>query len=351
MSFGSFEKALIQKIEKEIPGVTPGLQIQVHQLGKKVCDVSIGQTYPYYDFASLTKIIFTTPVLMKAFEEKRWSLATPVSEFCPWFEHKQVLVSDCLNHSSGLAWWLPFFELVDYKKPASERWQSTRSMINDSPLDKKDISVYSDVGFIVLGHVLESLYQKNLFQIWMDLKDEVYPRTTINFHPNNEAPFEQRLYAPTERSEWRHRLIQGEVHDDNAWSFGGVSSHAGLFGSIDDLGWYALFLRSILQGYAKTYVRQKTALTFVSRSRGQGQGDWAYGFMMPTLGSSSSGEHFSPASVGHTGFTGTSVWYDPVHDLSVSILSNRVFLGRDNKLFAQLRPQIHNWIVQGLRKV
>jgi CubicO group peptidase (beta-lactamase class C family) len=351
MNTTTFERNLIQKIEKEIPGVTPGLQVQVHQLGKKVCDISIGQTFPYYDFASLTKIVFTTPLFMKAFEDKKWTLETKVSDLCPWFKHSEIRVTQCLNHSSGLAWWLPFFELVDYKKTDRERWLSTQQMINDSPLDLKDISVYSDVGFVMLGHFLEAMFEEDLFSIWNSLKEEVYPRSTLNFHPHNQAPFEGRLYAPTERSEWRHKLIQGEVHDDNTWSFGGVSTHAGIFGSIDDLGWYALFLRSILQGYAKTYVRQKTALLFSSKTRPQGQGDWAYGFMMPSSGQSSSGDYFSPASVGHTGFTGTSLWYDPVHDISVAILSNRVFLGRDNKQFAQLRPKIHNWVVQGLRKV
>ncbi len=351
MSFGTFEKNLVLKIEKEIPGVTPGLQVQVHQLGKKVCDFSVGQTFPYYDFASLTKIVFTTQVFMKAYEDKKWTVESKVVDFCPWFHNKEMKLVDCLNHSSGLAWWLPFFELVDFKKTPRDRWLSTQKMINDSPLDKKDISVYSDVGFIMLGHILENMYEKELLEIWKDLKEQIYPRSTINFHPNNEPLFEQRLYAPTERSEWRHKVIQGEVHDDNAWSFGGVSSHAGLFGSIDDLGWYALFLRSILQGYAKTYVRQKTAMTFASRSRTLGLGDWALGFMMPTPGGSSSGDFFSPASVGHTGFTGTSLWYDPVHDISVAILSNRVFYGRENKQFASLRPKIHNWIVQGLRKV
>lgn len=351
MGLSSFEKNLISKVEKEIPGVTPGLQIQVHQVGKKVCDVEIGQTYPYYDLASLTKVIFTTQIFMKAFEEKKWTLDSKVVDFCPWFKFPEVTLTECLNHSSGLAWWLPFFEIVDFKKTPQERWLSTQQMINESPIDQKDISVYSDVGFILLGHVLESMFQKPLIEIWGQLKEEVYPRTTLNFHPDNKACFETRLYAPTERSEWRHRLIQGEVHDDNTWSFGGVSSHAGLFGSIDDLGWYSLFLRSILQGYAKTYVRQRTALTFTSRSRSQGMGDWAYGFMMPSPGTSSSGDYFSPASVGHTGFTGTSIWYDPVHDMSVSILSNRVFLGRDNKQFAALRPKIHNWIIQAFRKV
>jgi CubicO group peptidase (beta-lactamase class C family) len=141
------------------------------------------------------------------------------------------------------------------------------------------------------------------------------------------------------------------VHDDNAWAFGGLSTHAGLFGSIDDLGWFALFMRSELKGYAKTSVKPKTAQFFASRSLPPGKGDWALGYMMPTPGNSSAGNYFSPFSIGHTGFTGTSLWYDPQADLSIAILSNRVFYGRENKEFATLRPQIHNWIIEGMKRV
>jgi CubicO group peptidase (beta-lactamase class C family) len=72
--------------------------------------------------------------------------------------------------------------------------------------------------------------------------------------------------------------------------------------------------------------------------------------MMPTAGASSSGKYFSPDSIGHTGFTGTSFWYDPKQDLGIAILSNRVYFGRENKQFATLRPQIHNWIIEGLKR-
>jgi CubicO group peptidase (beta-lactamase class C family) len=351
MNLSSFERQLLQKVEVEIPGVTPGLQIQVHQAGKKVCDIAAGTTYPYYDFASLTKIVFTTQVLMKAFEDGLWNLETKVAEFCSWLKHKDIKVVDCLTHSSGLIWWLPLYKSLNLNSTSKERWLSTQSTINELNLELSAQSVYSDVGFILLGHFLEAIYQKDLIEIWSLHKEQNYPRTTINFHPENKPKFDTRLYAPTERCQWRGKLIQGEVHDDNTWALGGVSSHAGLFGSIDDLGWFALYLRSTLQGFAKTFVKQRTAMLFTSRARPQGQGDWALGFMMPTPGKSSSGDHFSLASVGHTGFTGTSLWYDPVFDISISILSNRVFYSRENKQFAELRPKIHNWIVESLRKV
>lgn len=351
MSLSVFEKKLIKQIESELPPAAPGVQVQVHVQGKKVVDLSVGDTFAYYDLASLTKVIFTTQALMKAFEQGLWNLDSKVSQFCPWFPHQQVTIASCLNHSSGLVWWLPFYQKVDLNLSFKERWRQTQGIIGATELDSKEVSVYSDVGFILLGHVLEAMYSTSLIEIWSKMKEEFYSRTTLDFHPNNEPKNPAKFYAPTERCRWRGKTMQGEVHDDNAWVFGGVSTHAGLFGSIDDLGWFAIFLRSQLNGISKTSVRQKTAQLFASRSRLVGHGDWALGYMMPSPGTSSSGQYLSPYSVGHTGFTGTSIWYDPITDTSVSILSNRVFLGREKKEFAALRPKIHNWIIEGMKRV
>ncbi len=346
----SLEGKLKKQIEKALPGVSPGVQVQAHLAGKKVCDFSVGETYAYYDLASLTKIIFTVQAMMKAYEEGRWNLKSKVKEFCPWFLHDDVLVADCLSHSSGLVWWMPLYQQLDLTTSRLNRWTEAARIVRGLSLEKNEASVYSDVGFIVLGHILESLYSAPLIEIWNRLKDEIYPRTTFEFHVDNVAPQSVKHYAPTERCPWRQKTIQGEVHDDNTWALGGVSAHAGLFGSIDDLGWFALYLRSTLKGYAKTTVKPKTAQLFATRARPLGKGDWALGYMMPTVGTSSSGQYFSQASIGHTGFTGTSIWYDPVQDLSISMVSNRVFLGRENKEFAALRPQIHNWIIEGLKR-
>lgn len=351
MSLSAFEKKLKKQIEESLAPAAPGVQIQVHQTGKKVCDLSIGQTYAYYDFASLTKIVFTVQAMMKAFDEGRWNLKSKVQEFCPWFPHEDILITQCLSHSSGLVWWSPLYQNLDLATTPLNRWEEGARIIRELPLDRQETSVYSDVGFIVLGHVLESMYSLPLIEIWEKLKEELYPRTTLEFHPNNEPKHAVKHYAPTERCQWRQKTIQGEVHDDNTWAFGGVSTHAGLFGSIDDLGWYALFLRNELKGFSRISIKTKTAQLFASRARPAKKGDWALGYMMPTPGVSSAGNYFSESSIGHTGFTGTSVWYDPLQDISVSILSNRVLYGRENKEFAKLRPQIHNWIMEGLKRV
>jgi CubicO group peptidase (beta-lactamase class C family) len=312
--------------------------------------LSLGKTYPYYDLASLTKIIFTTQALMKAFDEGLWSLDTKVADIVPGFKHAQIKIAECMNHSSGLPWWIPLYQKLDLKRDRPARWEETKKIISELTLESNEVSVYSDIGFMVLGDVLEHIYKKPLLDVWRDMQNCFYHKLTLDFHADNRPLQNTDYYAPTERCPWRGKIIQGEVHDDNAWALGGVAPHAGLFGSIDDVSWYGLLVRSQITGFSKNSMRLKTAKLFGSRSRGIGKGDWALGFMMPSPNQSSSGKYFSPVSIGHTGFTGTSLWYDPAQDLLVVLLSNRVFFGRELKHFQALRPQIHNWIIEGLRR-
>ena len=192
--------------------------------------------------------------------------------------------------------------------------------------------------------------KKNILDVWLDVKEKYYPHSTLDFIINNIPQFDENFYAPTEFCPVRKKVLKGVVHDENTWALGGVSTHAGLFGSIDDMGWYMLHLRSQILGIAKYFIKLKTTQAFVKRARPEGRGDWSLGFMMPTPGKSSCGGYFSLNSIGHTGFTGTSMWYDPKSDLAVSVLSNRLVYGRENRSFVELRPLIHNWIVEGLKK-
>lgn len=346
------EQRLFKRIEAALPGVAPGVQLQVHQQGRKVVDIAVGDTFPYYDFASLTKIIFTVPAMMLAYEEGLWNFDTTIKYCWPEFPHPQVRLSQCLTHSSGAPWWYHFYKELDLQSDEAERRRWVKEKIATLEWQPQDVSVYSDVGIISLGFCLENLFQRNLAEIWKLLKERLFTGlATLDFHYSNSMSEPQRFYAPTERCPWRGRLIQGEVHDENCWAMGGVSTHAGLFGSIDDLSWYGLFLRSQLLGHSRTLIKSKTVKTFANRARPLGKGDWAMGFMMPTPGGASCGEHFSPYAIGHTGFTGTSLWYDPTADLVVAILSNRVLLGRELDSFAKiLRPSIHNWVVEELRR-
>jgi len=350
MKYTSQEYKLIEKIKNAILDVTPGVCARAYHLGRLVCDIQVGLTYPYYDLASLTKVIFTQQAMMQAFDQGHWNLQTRVKEILPDFKHENMLITELLTHTSGLEWWVPFYKTIPLEKSWLEKRLWIFQQINQTNLNKTDKSVYSDLGFIVLGFVLEKIYQRSLLEVWSDIKEKYYPSTTLEFHVENKTNLPLEQFAPTEDCAWRKRIMRGEVHDENTWSFGGVSSHAGLFGSIEDVSAVGLNIRSQLQGIARYSVRQKTAQLFAARAIPPEVGDWALGYMMPSVESASCGPHFSVLSIGHTGFTGTSIWYDPRHDLLAIVLSNRIHYGRDNKAYIQLRPQIHSWIFESLKR-
>lgn len=358
MKYTTLENRLVENIVENIKDATPGVMVRAYQSGKLIVDVSVGQVFPYYDLASLTKVIFTVQSMMQAYDQGLWSLQDTVKSHLQWFPKEETLVKDLLTHSSGLPWWLPVYKelvtdptQVSNSTSSNKVWEVVQSQIKNAEFSQEQKSVYSDVGFWTLSLLLQKIYQKPLEDIWKQVKQDFYPSTTFEFHKDNKPVFEKNLYAPTEQCPWRERLLQGEVHDQNAWSFGGISTHAGLFGSIDDLGWFSLHLRSQLMGIARYSVKQKTAVLFSKRAVPESVGDWALGYMLPTPGKSSCGVYFGRNSIGHTGFTGTSLWYDQSQDLSISILSNRVLYGSENKKFSQtLRPEIHNWVIDAIRR-
>jgi serine-type D-Ala-D-Ala carboxypeptidase len=350
MKYTSQEIKLIEKIQQAIPDVTPGVCARAYHLGRLVCDISVGVTYPYYDLASLTKVIFTQQAMMEAFDQGLWNLETKVKEILPEFKHEQITLKQLMTHTSGLEWWLPFYQSIDLEKTWKEKRPWIFEQINHSKINKNEKAVYSDLGVILLGFVLEKFYEKDLHQLWIELKSRYYPSTTFDFHLENKTDIPLAQFAPTEDCPWRKKIMRAEVHDENCWSFGGISTHAGLFGSIEDVSAFGLNVRSQLQGIARYTVRQKTAQLFASRAVPSEVGDWALGYMMPSAETASCGHHFSVLSIGHTGFTGTSFWYDPRNDLLVLILSNRVQYGRNNKGFISLRPQIHSWIFESLKR-
>lgn len=349
MKYTSQENKLIEKLKQAIPDVTPGVVARAYHVGRLVCDIGVGNIYPYYDLASLTKIIFTQQAMMEAFDVGLWNFETKVKDVLPDFQH-ETTIKELMTHTSGMEWWKPLFSEIKLALPWQEKRSWIYKQINNSQINQTGKAVYSDLGFITLGFILEKFYEKNIYQIWLGLKDKYYSTTTLDFHVENRTELPREQFAPTEDCKWRKRIMRAEVHDENTWSFGGISTHSGLFGSIEDLSAYGLNLRSQLQGIARYSVRQKTAQLFAARAMPPEVGDWAMGYMMPSAGSSSCGPHFSVLSIGHTGFTGTSVWYDPRNDLLVLILSNRVHYGRDNKSFLNLRPQIHSWIYETLKR-
>jgi len=161
--------------------------------------------------------------------------------------------------------------------------------------------------------------------------------------PALPGPTKRRI-AATENCPWRDRILWGEVHDPNASVMGGVAGHAGLFSTVDDIVKFAQVIIDVWHGRSDALPRE-TLREFLTRQNLPQSSDWALGWDTPTEGASSSGKHFSKNSVGHLGFTGTSLWIDLDRELVITLLTNRVHLIAKKSRFA-LRPIVHDAIVE-----
>ena len=351
------EVGLRQFLEQIPVEVTPGLKVQVIYKGQLIINLSWRQTYVFYDLASLTKPLFTVMACALAVDRGRLDIEAPVVNWLQNFPIPQVKVRDLLSHRSGLPAYHPFFEKEDTSHIDSKlylKWLQTafRERLPASTQEEERSCEYSDLGYWALIPILEEVFQKPLYKIW---QEEVWPTfyphlSGLHFCVKHQPPFRRETYAPTARCPWRQKLIQGEVHDEHAWLMGGVSTHAGLFSSIDDLSWAMLVIRNQYLGFGRKLLKEKTIRLFFQRAVPRQWGDWTLGFMLPSRPESSSGKLFSDDSIGHTGFTGTSVWFDPKQDLIVTLLSNRVFYGRLENAFAKWRGPIHDCIVELVKK-
>lgn len=342
------ERALKKRFEslEGLSAVTPGVVVDVHLKGKRVALLRQGETYTYYDLASLTKILFTASASMFHFDRHRRELFDPVANLLPWWRHKTTPF-DFLTHTAGLEWWLPMYEKLKGPMTPESRWAQMKKRLRAVKPARREKAIYSDLDLWMMGAFLEARLEKTLLGIWKDTSDRL-DLGKIFFHPGNKPKYRPALYAPTEDCVWRGRVLRGEAHDENTWALGGVAPHAGLFGDIESVSDWGLKLRHAWRGERSPFPRQSTVRLFTGRRIPKARGDWGLGFMKPSSRKASAGRHFSKRSYGHTGFTGTSYWYDPRRDLQVVILSNRVHPTRANARFVSLRPRIHDWVVESL---
>jgi CubicO group peptidase (beta-lactamase class C family) len=205
-------------------------------------------------------------------------------------------------------------------------------------------AVYSDLGFIVLGEILERATGKTVDQLAHEQIFAPLEMTGTMFNPPKNLP--DRI-APTENdTAFRKQLVQGAVHDENAFAMGGVAGHAGMFTTASH---HAAFCQMLLNGgiyghhrlLTRATISQFTAAQAIAANVG------TLGWMTPTP-NSSSGHYFSPRSFGHLGFTGTSIWIDPDRRLFVILLTNRVYPTRQNDKIAAVRPAVHDAVIESL---
>lgn len=294
-----------------------------------------------FDLASLTKVLATATLMLRAVDSRQLNLDATVDQHFPEWRGKDreaVTLRDLLSHSSGLTAYLPFY------RDQTGRADFERAICT-LPLEypPRSRSIYSDLGFILLGFLLDDVggrtgaFATQFSDLAAALTDQ-----PLAFNP----PREWRVRtAPTEVDSWRGRLLVGEVHDENAWALGGVAGHAGLFGTAAAVGGFA---RAVLRTITGDGILASPAIMrgFITRVDVPGSSR-ALGWdtMLPT---SSCGTRLSPTSIGHTGFTGTSLWIDWERDLYIVLLTNRVNPTRENTALRQLRPLIHDAIADAV---
>ncbi|MGE0763180.1 MAG: serine hydrolase domain-containing protein [Bdellovibrionales bacterium] len=339
----------LKVVEAELAAATPGFVLQAFRRGRLKMDVRWGRHYPYYDLASLTKIIFTATVCARAVEAGQLNPRDLVSEHWSEFPFRQIRMEQLWTHTAGLPWWRPFYKKLKGSLKPESRWPQISRELLRLKRQKSRRAVYSDPDLLVTSQVLQNIKQQNLLQIWQEL---ACPEWTgrMHFNPGNKRRLAKDQYAPTEKCPWRKRVMHGQVHDENSFSLGGVAPHAGLFGRVEDVAQWGLVWRKSWQNGARGFLSASTARQFTRRHTAATVGDWGWLFMKPTAGHASCGRYFSSGSFGHTGFTGTSFWFDPRHDMMVVLLSNRVHPTRKNAAFLKWRPWLHDTACELLKR-
>ena len=345
-------------------GAYPGCQVLAMQHGRILYRKAFGhQTYDstspavtmntVYDLASVTKMVSTTLAMMKLVETGKVKLNDPLSRYLPYLKHtdkEHITIMQAMSHMARLK------AFDTYWKNASLSDDPLGSIIEQvtaTPLLSKTEYVYSDLGFILLGQLVQQVSGQRLdifverhFYSPMGLRRTCYNPTEHGIDTNSIAPTELDQH-------YRHRLVRGVVHDENAYAMGGISGHAGVFSTADDV---AKILQMLLDGgvyKGKRYLKAETIAMFNQRHYAMQGCRRGLGFDKPLLHGSggSACDEASQNSYGHTGFTGTMVWVDPDCGLIYVFLSNRVYPKANPNKLAQMniRTQVQSELYHGLK--
>ena len=267
-----------------------------------------------------------------------------------------------LSHSAGLPAWKPFFEdIIKSEKSGRINFVASRAaksyvyeqIHRDKPLTPPGSqSLYSDLGFMILGEAVEILTGSTLDRFCHErIFKPVGLRATgfvdlTQLRARRLQPVEEMI-APTENCPWRKKILCGEVHDDNAYAMGGVAGHAGLFSSARDIHAFLVRLDQCRTG-TDNFLPQPLVEEFLAKDQTLIHSTFALGWDTPTPGQSASGSMFSSRSVGHLGFTGCSIWWDLEKSCHVVLLTNRIHPTRKNDKIREFRPQVHDLIMKAL---
>ena len=318
-----------------------------------------------FDLASLTKPLATAPAMMLLVREKKIRLDDRVTRFFPNFGvlgKMYITFRHLLAHCSGLPAWKGYYEeIVRDQQRGKVNFIASRAAkhyVFEQIHREKALSapgtqaLYSDLGFMLLGEVVEEISGWSLDRYCYDKIFKPMGLRSTSFvdltqiRSRRLQPI-QEMIAPTEECPWRKRILCGEVDDDNAYAMGGVAGHAGLFANAEDIHRFLVRMRKCLTSDDPLFPRSIVE-EFLTRDETVPGSTFALGWDTPSAENSTSGSFFSPRSVGHLGFTGTSIWWDLEKDCHVILLTNRVHPSRSNDKIKGFRPHIHNIVMKSI---
>ena len=321
-----------------------GRLVALRGIGRFTCEPTAPAVTPetVYDLASVSKVVATATAAMILYERGLLDLDMEVAGIISQFSgsdprRREITIRMLLAHCSGIPGYEPLFQ------HAHTRHQLLQAALT-LPLtaDPGSRVEYSDIGFIVLGEALAKLADEPLDRF---CQREVFGPLGLAYTAFNPSGEWRTRIPPTEDDRsFRHRVIQGEVHDENASVLGGVAGHAGVFATAGDV---ARFAHCMLCG-GSPILRPETVALF-TRPEPLAQNQRALGWDLPSQ-PSQSGRHFSKRSFGHLGFTGTSLWIDPEKQLSVTLLTNRTWPDRTSQVIKEVRPEFHDAAVEAVER-
>jgi serine-type D-Ala-D-Ala carboxypeptidase len=304
-----------------------------------------------FDLASLTKPLATATSMMVLVKDGKLALKNQIGQILPELknsEKNEIRIEHLLSHTSGLPDYYSYYKVLE-KYPVHERKQKLRCMLKNVPL-KNPIGhtrLYSDLGFMILSWIIETTAKCKIDRF---VNDEVFKPLGLRnlFYQNLYEKKKNIQYAATEMCPWRKFLVEGVVHDENAFIVGGIEGHAGLFGTAEDIHRLLVHILTIYTDELfKGIFPAHLVKIFLQRFKNF---DRTLGFDTPSDKNSSSGHFFSRQSVGHLGYTGTSFWMDLQRSIIVILLTNRIHPDRKNENIKKFRPVLHDAIMSKIKK-
>lgn len=334
--------------EGEIPGAVCAVVRQGKVVGPRAFGLAVRTPVripmtpaTVFDLASLTKVVATLPSILVLLEMGKLRLDDRVSLFLPEFGvngKESITIRHLLTHTSGLPAHVKFYEM------GLDRAGIVRKICEMEASPPGEHVVYSDLGFIILGEIVERITGKSLDEF---ARENIWRPLGMNdtcFLPGESS--RHRLAATEYRADLK-KVMWGEVHDENAYAMGGIAGHAGLFSTVTDLARYALMWLGEGE-FGSVRVLSRSTVRLAIKEHVNKEDRRGLGWVLKSHAFSSGGDLLSDASYGHTGFTGTSLWCDPETQTAIILLTNRVHAGRDGTAIIELRPRFANAVAAAI---